>query len=495
MSTPIVWILILGFIIGEISWSVYRALKVRKLMTDKRELIRFLSNALAFPQDVQFANLKPEIRKNPAADYLAACTEHGLQVDANTFSRFLSEGVGKAYHDLQATANTMPIIGLMGTFSGIIIGIMQINLESNEVSKALQPLINSAGLAFISSLCALICASILKLLANEWKKALDADIERTERNLLVHYLPQVSSNNTDEMFSRSVRRLEKTVRGFSTTFEKVTVDFIAQFKPLVEDQREINQKTSQHIDSVASKLEDNAKALKEVSDKQIEQVYLFSSVATRLSEASDSLQASMKLASDNLEGFVKLGDEMQQNISKMHEPLQVIVSCQKESAETLKNLYKNVESYDTNVQEYLKSLNAKLNMFNVVGNKVHEVRKDFEDFSKILNNILKQITEQAQDIHKDLRESFTLYDSNLRTLFTDVLENRRDIHMAYYDPDVIKNLDKACSENKALLDTMERHLHSLGTTTDKFIGVIEKLRGWGIYRVRREKEEKHRLGR
>jgi hypothetical protein len=42
---------------------------------------------------------------------------------------------------------------------------------------------------------------------------------------------------------------------------------------------------------------------------------------------------------------------------------------------------------------------------------------------------------------------------------------------------------------------MERHLHSLGTTTDKFIGVIEKLRGWGIYRVRREKEEKHRLGR
>ncbi len=495
MSSPIVLILILGFIIGEISWSVYRAIKVKKLMTEKGDLIRYLSKALATPENVQFENLKTEIRKNPAADYLAACAEHGLQVDANTFSSFLAEGVSKAYHDLQATANTMPIIGLMGTFSGIIIGIMQIDLVSKEVSSALQPLIESAGLAFGSSLCALICASILKLLANEWKKNLDVEIETTERNLLVHYLPQVSSNNTDEMFARSVRRLEKTVRGFSTTFEKVTVDFIAQFKPLVEEQREINHKTAQHIDSVASKLDDNAKVLKEVSDRQKEQVEVVSTVSTKLTEASDAVQASMKLASENLERFVKLGDDMQEKIGKMHEPLQEIITEMKESGVTLKNLYKNVESYDTNVQEYIKSLNAKLDMFKDVGDKVHEVRKDFEEFSKTLKEILMQITDQAQELHKDLKDSFTLYDSNLRTLFTDVLENRRDIHMAYYDPEVIKSLDKACSENKALLDTMERHLHSLGTTTDKFIGIIEKLRGWGIYRVRREKEEKHRLGR
>lgn len=495
MSSPIVLILILGFIIGEISWSVYRALKVKKLMNEKGDLIRYLSKALATPESVQFESLKPEIRKNPAADYLAACSEHGQQVDAKTFSRFLSEGVDKAYHDLQATANTMPIIGLMGTFSGIIIGIKQIDLVSKEVSSALQPLIESAGLAFVSSLCALICASFLKLFANEWKKALDVEIETTERNLLVHYLPQVSSNNTDEMFARSVRRLEKTVRGFSTTFEKVTVDFIAQFKPLVEEQREINQKTAQHIDSVASKLDDNAKALISVSDRQIQQVNLFSSVATKLTGASDSLQASMKLASENLERFVKLGDEMQQNISKMHVPLQEIFSSQKESVDTLKNLYKNVESYDIHVQDYIKNFNAKLDMFNNVGDKVHEVRRDFEEFSRSLDKILLQITDQARELHKDLKDSFELYDRNLKTIFTDVLDNRRDIHMAYYDPEVIKQLDKTCSENKNLLDTMERNLHTLGSTTDKFIGVIEKLRGWGIYRVKRGKDEKRSIGR
>ncbi|MDD2300060.1 MAG: toxic anion resistance protein [Fermentimonas sp.] len=495
MLSLLVKALIACFILGEILWSVHRARKAHVSFGENGVLVRSLGSFLSNPDEYQTDILRPSMRENIAADYIAACAEHGQQVDAPTFSKLLSASVGKAHYDIQATANIMPIIGLMGTFLGIIIGILQINLESKEISNALQPLIQSAGLAFSSSLIALVCASVLKSLSNKWKKWLDDEIERTERYLLVNYLPQVSSNNTDEMFAKSVRRLEKSVRGFSTNFEKVTTDFISQFKPLVEDQREINNKTSVHIDSVATKLEENAKVLREVSEKQKEQVDVVSAVSTKLTEASDALQSSMKLASENLEKFVKLGDNMQHSINNMHEPLKEIITGQKESVETLRNLYKNVESYDIHVQDYIKNFNAKLDMFNNVGDKVHEVRRDFEEFSRSLDKILLQITDQARELHKDLKDSFELYDRNLKTIFTDVLDNRRDIHMAYYDPEVIKQLDKTCSENKNLLDTMERNLHTLGSTTDKFIGVIEKLRGWGIYRVRRGKDEKRSIGR
>ena len=494
MLGSLIPVIIVLFIVGEIAWSAQRALKTNKLFLKKKELVQFLGRAFATP-DFEFDNMTSSIRKNPAADYIAACAQYGQLVDAPTFSKFLSEGVSNTFNDIHATANIMPVIGLMGTFLGIIIGLKQINLESNEVSNALQPLIASAGLAFSSSLIALFCASVLKSLANIWKRSLDKDIETTERNLLVHYLPHVSSNNTDEMFAKSVRRLERSVRGFSTTFENATTEFIKQFKPLVEEQRDINQKTAKHIDDVAAKLDANAKVLLEVSDRQKEQVNVISSVTTKLTEASDALQASMKLGSESLAGFVKLGEDMQKEISQMHEPLKEIITDQKEAVKTLQKLYQNVESYDNTVQEYLKNLNAKLDKFKEVGDKVYEVRGDFEEFSKTLERILKQITEQAQSLHKDLKDSFELYDRNLKTIFTDVLDNRRDIHMAYYDPEVIKQLDKTCSENKNLLDTMERNLHTLGSTTDKFIGVIEKLRGWGIYRVRRGKDEKRSIGR
>ncbi len=514
-QNPILPVLIVLIITFELLLTVIMGIIAKRKINHQLLWIDFVGKALSKADEDEIMALQSQQTSFPALAYLVSCTEKGQQVNSVDFTRLLTDRVDKQFASVASLVNTLPIIGLMGTFLGILFGISSIRLEnvsstistavdtlaaapdttSVNTASAITPLINSAGLAFSSSFVALLCASILKVVLGKWRKDADAVIEKAEQSLLIDYLPNTSGNTTDEIFAKSVRRLERSVRGFSASFEKVSTDFIAQFKPLVEEQREINQKTAQHIDSIASKLDENSRALINVSDKQIQQVNLFSSVATKLTEASDSLQASMKLASENLERFVKLGDEMQLNIGKMHEPLQEIISGQKESVDTLKNLYKNVESYDTNVQEYLKSLNAKLDMFKDVGDKVHEVRKDFEDFSSILDKILKQITDQAQDLHKDLRDSFTLYDSNLRTLFTDVLENRRDIHMAYYDPEVIKNLDKACSENKALLDTMEKHLHSLGTTTDKFIGIIEKLRGWGIYRVRRGKDDNDRLGR
>jgi len=485
----IVKLLIVGFVLGEVIWSVSRYRKTKGVFIEKQYLVQFLGKAFATP-DYNFANLAPSVRKNPAADYIAACAYHGQLVESHTFVKLLSQGVRNAFDDILSTANTMPVIGLMGTFTGIIIGILQTNLKADNVAGSLQPLINSAGLAFSSSLVALICASILKTCSNVWRKTLESDIEVAERNLLVNYLPQLSTNNNDEMFARSVRRLERSVRGFSTSFENATNEFMNQFRPLVENQRDIHQRTATHIDSVAARLDANANALLEVSNRQTEQVDAVSSVTSKLTEASDALQASMTLASANLERFVILGNEMQQSISSMHTPLQSILTGQSEVVTKLNELFENVAGYNITVQNYLNSLNAKLDMFSAVGNQVHEVRTDFEGFRTHLNALLEQITVEAQTLHNDLNDSFHLYDANLRTLFSDVLQNRRDVHMAYYDPDVVKQIDTVCSQNKEQLENMEKGLQTLNKHTDRLIDVIEKMRGWGIYKVKREKQDK-----
>jgi len=483
-------VLIIGFAIWEVAIARRRYLSSKRAYEAAIENQRFLSKALEQSDEESFATLKEDYRKvNPAADYIASCSQNGQQVSVNDFMRLLSRGSEKAISEMNATANILPIIGLMGTFAGIIIGITNIDLRNENISEAIQPLIFSAGFAFSSSLVALICSAILKYYSGIWRHESDQKIEFTERKLLVDYLPKGLGTSTDEVFAKSVRRLERSVRGFSENFQTVSTEFIDKFKPLVEEQRNSNEKTAQHIDSIAAKLEDNARVLTAVSDRQKEQVEAVTEVSRKLSEASDALQASMKLASENLEKFVQLGADMQTEIKNLNAPLTKAITGQSESVETLKTLYKDLAAYNTSVDGYIKAFNAKLDKFGEVGDKVHEVKAEFAGFKTSLETILKQISEQALLIQKELQDSFGEYNRSLQTLFADVIDNRREVSMSYYDPEVMKQVAKLSQDNNAMLDNMDKYLGTLDSSTKTLVGTINSLRGWGIYRVKKDKNK------
>jgi len=465
------------FVMGELLFAVFYYTKAYMAYREQLRMIKMIG--LHLRNADESGDIRPEladnIEKNSAAQYLQSCAYHGQLIDAQLFSKLLSEKISKSFQSIQSTANTLPIIGLMGTFLGIIIGVYNIDLSASETAEFMKPLINSAGLAFISSFFALVMAVVLILVLNEHKKQAGISIENTEKNLLIYYLPQVSSTNTEQRFALSVRKLEVTIRRFFDNFDLLTKEFISQFTPLVEEQT----KTSQHIDNVACKLEENARILTEVS-----------TVSAKLSDASDALQASVKLASENLNEFIKLGENMQSNIGKMHEPLKDIIVNQKGSIDAQQNLYKDLDVYNKDIKLYLNNLNAKLDHFSAVGNKVHEVRNDFDNFSKELNSLLKQMAEQAQRLQNDLVNSFGVYDKNIRSLFEDITQSRRDAHITYYDPKVMEQLIKAYADNQTILNNMERNVKAMGASTEKLINMIETLRGWGIYRVKQKKKEK-----
>lgn len=489
MSAPIIDILIAAFILFELWFAITRALKVQKALNTQRQFINEVGNALLQAKEDSILDYNSNTDSFPAAAYLMSCAQNGQQINTESFRHLLTGGVNNIFDYMSSVINSLPIIGLMGTFSGIIVGVYSTNIKSSAI-KDLDPLISAAGLAFISSLVALILASILKGFYNKWKKGIDADIETTERNLLVKYIPLASGTTTDEIFAKSVRRLERSVSGFSEGFQSVTTDFLAQFRPLVNDQKESNERTARHLDSIAASLEENARMLHEVSEKQKEQVDAVTGVTTKLTEASDALQASMRLASENLEKFVKLGDEMQEKIGKLHEPLQTIIEGQKLSVEKLSTMYDNLINFNQNLQEYISAFNSKMDQFGEVGTKVQGVSAKFDDFKTNLEKTLQQITEQALLIQKELKDSFEEYDRNLRTLFTDVITGNREVHMAYYDPELMKQVDKISKDNKQLLDSMERHLGTLENSTRGLVSVISSLKGWGIYRVKSDKLKK-----
>ena len=256
MPSEIIYVLIAVFIIYEVWLSLTSARKTKSAIDNQRSWIRFLNTRLSGNEDEAFSSLQPDQRNFPAVGYLASCEDHGQQVNPDNFRLLLTSKINQEFGNLNSTINTLPIIGLMGTFFGIILGITNIDLRTENISDAIQPLISSAGLAFSSSFVALLCASILKGNTNRWRKGVDGDVDFAVQTLLTDYLPHISGTTTDEIFAKSVRRLERSVKGFADSFQTVSTDFIAKFKPLVEEQRDSNEKTAKHIDSISVKLDE-----------------------------------------------------------------------------------------------------------------------------------------------------------------------------------------------------------------------------------------------
>nr|HPH61482.1 hypothetical protein [Candidatus Syntrophosphaera sp.] len=225
------------------------------------------------------------------------------------------------------------------------------------------------------------------------------------------------------------------------------------------------------------------------------QVNVISDVSAKLTQASDALQASMQLASENLKNFVALGENMQAEIGSMHKPLQEILGGQSSVVTTMNKLFTDVGNYYLAVQGYTESLNSKLDQFSAVGDKVYEVRQDFGIFSQNLRETLDSITSEARSLQQDIKLSFGDYDRNLKTLFTDVVENRRDVHIAYYDPALMKQVEQLSTANQKLLEQLEKYLGTVDRSTGTLVNIINSLRGWGIYRVKKEKKDNKDRGK
>ena len=95
-------------------------------------------------------------------------------------------------------------------------------------------------------------------------------------------------------------------------------------------------------------------------------------------------------------------------------------------------------------------------------------------------------------IQKEIKDSFGEYNRSLKTLFADVINNQRDVHMSYYDPEVMKQVAKLSKDNNTLLDNMEKYLETLESNTMTLVGTINSLRGWGIYRVKKDKNKERK---
>ena len=507
----IVLLCIIGYIIYETMIFVKgKNIIYNNLYAENKNIIK-IKEMLQQRDENLFANISEKERKYPALDYLATCAQTGQQIDVENFKELLISKTNTAFYNINSIMNQLPIIGLMGTFLGIIIGVCatghnisqlkNINPDSFILAESIIPLLFSAGLAFSSSLCALICAFLLKSYFGKERNISDEVIDSAMKALVVDYIPYISPKSTEDRFAKTVMRLNNTINKFVNSLDEKLNGFISNFQPLIENQKQTNEETLKSMEDIATRLNQDYETIKLISNQQAQQINSFSNITEKLNDASSSMEQSIKLATENLNEFVKLGSEMKTNIGEMNEPLNSIIKKQEEITRVnegiineMKKLLENnniIPSYTKSVQDYLTALNNKLDTFSSVGDKVHNVTREFDNFKENLDKLLNEFISSSQRFSETMTTSFKDYDRELRTLFGQTIPNKEKIDFYYYDPESISQLNAIAEKNNAMIDSMIKYSRSLEENLNRFNQEIDSLRVFGFIR-KKKNNRKHK---
>ena len=501
----IILLFIIGYIIYETKiFNEGKNIAYNNLDAENKNIIKIKELLQQRDEDL-FANISEEERKYPALDYLATCAKTGQQINENNFKELLISKTNTIFSDLNTKMNQLPIIGLMGTFLGIIIGVCQtlykisnfseINPDSFILSDSIKPLLFAAGLAFTSSLWALGCSSKLKSISQKERDKSDELIDDTMKALVVDYIPYISPKSTEDRFAKTVMRLNNTINNFVNSLDEKLNGFITNFQPLIENQKQTNEETLKSMEDIATRLNQDYETIKLISNQQAQQINSFSDITEKLKDASSSMEQSIKFATENLNEFVKLGSEMKSNISEMNEPLNNIIKKQEEITRVnesiineMKKLLENINilpSYTSSVQNYLTALNNKLDTFSSVGDKVHTVTREFDNFKENLDKLLTEFISSSQRFSETMATSFKDYDRELRTLFGQTIPKKEKIDFYYYDPESISQLNAIAEKNNAMIDSMTKYTRSLEENLNRLNQEIDSLRVFGFIRKKK----------
>jgi len=310
-----------------------------------------------------------------------------------------------------------------------------------------------------------------------------------------------SPKSTEDRFAKTVMRLNNTINKFVNSLDEKLNGFISNFQPLIENQKQTNEETLKSMEDIATRLNQDYETIKLISNQQAQQINSFSDITEKLKDASSSMEQSIKLATENLNEFVKLGSEMKTNIGEMNEPLNSIIKKQEEITRVnegiineMKKLLENnniIPSYTKSVQDYLTALNNKLDTFSSVGDKVHNVTREFDNFKENLDKLLNEFISSSQRFSETMTTSFKDYDRELRTLFGQTIPNKEKIDFYYYDPESISQLNAIAEKNNAMIDSIIKYSRSLEENLNRFNQEIDSLRVFGFIR-KKKNNRKHK---
>lgn len=301
-------------------------------------------------------------------------------------------------------------IGLLGTFFGLYVALVQLNVgDAEQLSDSIKLLINMAGVKFAASIWGLFLSILFTLFDKVLEFGLDTKLEKIQKDINEMFQRETAEQNLDKILVENEQQT-KALNGLATSLtEKISAEFNSILIPKIDSINEhfsnlpnnISSSISQSLEKPLQNISDTVKnittnqaeqstqALEMLITKFVEKIdSVAGSQGEMLKESAIQSQKVLTETSNHLNNTFKSMNEMMLEQNKMSEQrdkkiIEDLNSIKQSQSEMLDNLV-------TNVSSNIENLSSK-----VSGNIEGINNSVSENIEKLVSTISKVNEEQS----------------------------------------------------------------------------------------------------
>lgn len=309
---------------------------------------------------------------------------------AAAFSILLSPFYFKRKHDIPSMSGLTTMLGILGTFTGIFIGLL--GFDVSDLPGSVPQLLEGLKIAFITSIAGMVASLILK----EWPILYgirilkeDAAKEQASIETMVSLLSQIEKNQRDifEKENQQLVKIEKSLCGEGET------TLLTQIQKL---------RTS-------------------FADKQDEVIKAFNEFARNVAE--NNTKALIDALTQVMKDFnTKINEQFGDNFKRLNEAVGKILEWQQEYGKQVDAMIHQIQTTASAVQQSAETLElivSEANKFKSTANSLHTLLTSLEQIRADLANHLNAFAELAANA----RDTFPLIDDQLKKLTTELAKS------------------------------------------------------------------------
>ena len=347
------------------------------------------------------------------------------------------------HEQVNAIASIVTIIGVLGTFLGIAIGLYQFDTENIEAS--VPQLLEGLKIAFLTSIVGIGLSILLKAEALQRKQretytgATVDDLAGLLRNISA--VEQEEGQETREI----LRSIERSLTGegdstvltqlqkLETTFSNKQDDLIRAFNEFAAQMAENNTKAL--IEALKEVIEDfNAKINEQFGDnfKQLnEAVGRINEWQEQYRQQMDELAVEFRIAAESIE-------KSRQSLEIIAERSDAIVSSAERLSPILEAIQHQIDQLEANLEAFHALADNARNAFPIIEDRLNKLTNDFsnvvretiDDSDKAMKNQREALVNQSKQLEKTVKENthlmaqqITVLDTALQNELTRALES------------------------------------------------------------------------
>ena len=367
------------------------------------------------------------------------------------------------HQQVNAVASIVTVIGVLGTFLGIAIGLYR--FDTGNIEASVPKLLEGLKIAFITSILGIVGSIVLKWSAlNERKKEGGPgvnDLAELLQNLLTVEQEEAketreilrSTASKSEMRSRSqgqetreiLGSIERSLTGeddstvltqlqkLETTFSDKQDDLIRAFNEFAAQMAENNTKAL--IEALKEVIEDfNAKINEQFGDnfKQLnEAVGRINEWQEQYRQQMDELAVEFRIAAESIE-------KSRQSLEIIAERSDAIVSSAERLSPILEAIQHQIDQLEANLEAFRALADNARNAFPIIEDRLNKLTNDFsnvvreaiDDSDKAMKNQREALVNQSKQLEKTVKENthlmaqqITVLDTALQNELTRALES------------------------------------------------------------------------